>query len=121
MVGVSVVNLKRLVDAYPIAFDLENPKPLALGIHKQLTDGFKPGCGYRLVGGYTKRRKYLQALASPSSYRINLDGTIASPVSREHAEYALTQLRKRKPDFRSKTETGKARAFLTLNKRTEAI
>ena len=40
MVGVSVVNLKRLVDAYPTAFDLEDPKPLALGIHKQLTEGF---------------------------------------------------------------------------------
>ncbi len=115
------MNLKRLQDVFSIAFDLKNPKPLALGIHKQLAERFKLGCAYRLVGGYTKRRKYLQAVASPDSYRINLDGSIAGPVSEEHAEHALNQLRKRKPPFRSKSEIGKARATLTLNKRPEAI
>jgi len=114
------MNLRRLVDKYPGAFDLEHPKPLALGIHKQLAETFKLGCAYRLVGCYTKRRKYLQAVASPSSYRINLDGSIADPVSGEHAEYALNQLRKRKAVVRTKSENGKARAILTLNKITGA-
>lgn len=115
------MNLRRLVDANPGAFNLDDPKPLALGIHKQLTEGFKSGCAYRLVGCYTKRRKYLQALASSGSYRINLDGSNAGPVSGDHAEYALNQLRRRKPVFRSKSEIGKARATLTLSKRPEAI
>ena len=115
------MNLRRLVDKYPGAFDLEHPKPLALGIHKQLAETFKPGCAYRLVGCYTKRRKYLQAVASPGSYRINLDGSIADPVSGEHVEYALNQLRRRKPTVRAKSEVGKARAILTLSKSTEAI
>ena len=115
------MNLRRLVANYPGAFDLEHPKPLALGVHKQLAETFKPGCAYRLVGCYTKRRKYLQAVAKPGSYRINLDGSIADPVSGEHAEYALNQLRRRKPVFRSKSEIGMARATLTLYKRPEAI
>jgi len=120
MVGVSIVNLKRLVDAHPRAFDLENPKPLALGIHKQLTEGFKPGCAYRLVGGYTERSKYLQALTSHHSYRINLDGSIAGPVSGEHADYAQNQLWKRKPVRRAKSRIGITQPILTLDERAEA-
>ena len=121
MVGVSVMNLKRLVDAYPTAFDLENPKPLALGIHKQLTEGFKPGCAYRLVGGYTKRSKYLHALTSPCSYRINLDGSVADSVSEEHAEYAQTQLRKRTSVFRKGSNVVLATPILTLNRKSEIV
>jgi len=115
MAGVSVVNLNRLVDAYPKTFDLENPKPLALGIHKQLTRAFKPGCAYRLVGCYTKRRKYLQALASSGSDRINLDGSFAGPVSDEHVEYASDQLRMWKPALRRKLGIENARATLARN------
>lgn len=114
------MNLKRLVDVYPNTFDLENPIPLALGIHKQLTEGFKPGCAYRLVGGYTKRRKYLKALASPDSYRINLDGSIASPVSEEHTEHALTQLRERKFASQAKREIGMEAAISKRSNHTGA-
>jgi len=115
------MNLKRLVHVYPSAFDLEHPIPLALGIHKQLTDGFKPGCAYRLLGGYTKRRKYLQAVVAPDSYRINLDGSVAGPVSAEHARFALRQLRKTKSAARTRSEEVLARPVLTLTKRNEAI
>ena len=114
------MNLKRLEDAYPNAFDLENPKPLALGIHKQLTEGFKPGCAYRLVGGYTKRGKYLKALASSGSYRINLDGSIASPVSEEHAEHASNQLRERKFASQAKREIGMETAISKRSNHTGA-
>jgi len=115
------MNLRRLVANYPGAFDLEHPKPLALGIHKQLAETFKPGCAYRLVGCYTKRRKYLQAVASPGSYRINLDGSVADPVSGEHAEYALNRLQNKKPVVGTKSNVTSARPILTLNRRTEIV
>ena len=81
---------------FPLAFSDGQPKPLAIGIRQQiltiLPEGVSKTHICKLLRRYTRQPGYLQAVAAPGSARFNLDGSLAGPVSGNHAAHALTVL-----------------------------
>ncbi|MCA0940190.1 ProQ/FinO family protein [Salipiger pacificus] len=86
--------LAELIAQFPTLFDPEHPRPLALRLSGELvraTSGSWSATGLALHH-WTRRRRYLEALAAPDAQRYNLDGTISEPVSEEHRQHARDQL-----------------------------
>lgn len=71
--------------------------PLAIGALDQLS-AIAPQVSstqrQKFLRAYTRRMKYLLALASDGARRVNLDGSDAGPVSDEHRQAAREALRR---------------------------
>lgn len=98
--------------AYPAIFDEQQPKPLAVGIHRQLKDAI-PDASMTLVRDFlrrwTRRSEYLQAVAEHSRrYDLNLEeGEEIDPDHRRQAQEALQQRSKSRHRPRPKKTPGK--------------
>ena len=85
--------LPPLAEAYPACFDWERPRPLKLGIHKDLLAagfggaGVKPAEIKRALGRYCNRARYRKTLRAGAD-RVDLDGQPAGAVTAEEAEAA---------------------------------
>ncbi len=85
--------LPALAEAYPACFDWERPRPLKLGIHKDLLAagfggaGVKPAEIKRALGRYCNRARYRKTLRAGAD-RVDLDGRPAGAVTAEEAEAA---------------------------------
>lgn len=83
-----------LIELFPLAFNLQRPQPLALGIHEQILSLPKNARGdleeealRHALTCYCRRHKYLAATRAGVP-RINLDGSVAGDVSPNEQRYA---------------------------------
>lgn len=80
------------VERFPSTFAIwrTTPKPLKVGIHKDLRAAF-PDTGRAYIGvtlqRYTHTRRYLECLVEGAE-RVDLDGTVVGAVTAEHATLA---------------------------------
>ena len=85
--------LARLQDRWPHLFDPADPKPLAIGIHKQIkaAGGFSGKELSRALKVWTGRRAYIKQVAR-SALRHGIDGTTTYITSAQtaHAREHLT-------------------------------
>lgn len=99
--------LERLVDNWPKAFDLKNPRPLAVGITDTISAELRAtgagghGAVRYAMKSYTSNIRYIRALAA-GGLRYNLhgepDGEV-TPEQRERALHALKTLKEKKAMF----------------------
>lgn len=96
--------LRWLAQQYPVAFpqNTRDLHPIGIDIRDQLleaigTDANAPDAGivFRALGMWTKSGPYVTA-AAKGRVRLNLDGTISSPISDAHRAYAQRVLDERK-------------------------
>ncbi|MGE9551116.1 ProQ/FINO family protein [Erwinia amylovora] len=89
---------ERLTEMWPQAFDLKNPRPLAVGITDAITAELaKTGAGGRgpvryAIRSYTSNIRYIQALAAYGA-RYNLLGKPEGEVTAEQRERAALVLK----------------------------
>ncbi|HMQ38884.1 MAG TPA: ProQ/FinO family protein, partial [Micropruina sp.] len=77
---------------YPACFDGENPRPLKLGIHRDLmAAGFEKAAVKRALARYCNRPRYRKALRA-GAIRIDLRGQPAGAVTADDAETARADL-----------------------------
>lgn len=93
--------LTALIAAYPAVFDRSNPRPLAIGIHKELLAASREGrlaaptSAIRMaIDRWTGSREYLAGLVQAAP-RIDLQGEPAGEVTAEQADTARQTLEKR--------------------------
>ncbi len=88
----SVPTLPALIETYPACFDGENPRPLKLGIHRDLmAAGFEKAAVKRALARYCNRPRYRKALRA-GAVRIDLQGQPAGVVTSAEAETARADL-----------------------------
>jgi len=88
----SVPTLPALIETYPACFDGENPRPLKLGIHRDLmAAGFEKAAVKRALVCYCNRPRYRKALRA-GAIRIDLQGQPAGVVTAAEAETARADL-----------------------------
>lgn len=86
----SAPNILALAETYPACFDGENPRPLKLGIHRDLmAAGFEKAAVKRTLARYCNRPRYRKALCA-GAIRIDLQGQPAGVVTAAEAETAWT-------------------------------
>jgi ProP effector len=87
--------IEALAELYPQLFVAEgwrDHKPIKIGIAADLLDGdLLQSADKWVLGTYTTRRKYLQALVAGAP-RYDLDGAVAGEVTVEQAEHAAKLL-----------------------------
>lgn len=99
--------LEKLVSFWPDAFDLDKPRPLALGIDAAIRadmDARDIGCKGMVLftlGRYAMHRKYLEALVAGGP-RYELNGNPCGEVTPEEQKRAAEQLAAMKDDERQK-------------------
>ncbi|HRW67350.1 MAG TPA: ProQ/FinO family protein, partial [Candidatus Competibacter sp.] len=77
----SVPTLPALTETYPACFNSENPRPLKLGIHRDLmAAGFEKAAVKRALARYCNRPRYRKALCA-GAIRIDLQGQPAGAVT----------------------------------------
>jgi len=82
----SAPNILVLAETYPACFDGENPRPLKLGIHRDLmAAGFEKAAVKRTLARYCNRPRYRKALRA-GAIRIDLQGQPAGVVTAAEAE-----------------------------------
>lgn len=93
--------LAALIAAYPAVFDRANPRPLAIGIHKELLAASREGrlsvptSSIRMaIDRWTGSREYLAGLVEAAP-RINLQGEADGEVTAAQADTARQTLEKR--------------------------
>jgi sRNA-binding protein len=97
-------------------FDLEAPKPLAIGTRGQIAEALGLNDAQRrqlgwLLGRWAGRLAYLKALRRDGAMRCGLDGEPVEPVSRDHAVWARQRLDRAKQKLeRRKAERARAAA-----------
>lgn len=97
--------LKEFSEAFPQCVDLDNPKPLAIGIFEQMSKTFDVKRLSKALVVYTSRKQYLNALIFEGAFRINADGSESEKVNSQHKAEAklklntLLQIRKRKNEI----------------------
>ena len=88
----SVPTLPALAKTYPACFDGENPRPLKLGIHRDLVAaGFEKAAVKRALARYCNRPRYRKALRA-GAIRIDLQGQPAGVVTAAETETARADL-----------------------------
>lgn len=88
----SAPTLPALIETYPACFDGENPRPLKLGIHRDLmAAGFEKAAVKRTLAHYCNRPRYRKALRA-GAIRIDLQGQPAGVVTAAEAETAQADL-----------------------------
>jgi len=87
---------RRLISEYGAVFDPAAPKPLAIGIHRDVVRATgATGVIVRLVlGAWTSRPAYLAALVAGAA-RFGLDGSVAGAVTEEQAAIARAAAERR--------------------------
>ena len=84
----SAPNIWALAETDPACFDGENPRPLKLGIHRDLmAAGFEKAAVKRTLARYCNRPRYRKALRA-GAIRIDLQGQPAGVVMAAEAETA---------------------------------
>jgi hypothetical protein len=87
-IGARVAGLAKLQKLAPTMFDLDEPLPLAIGAHDQLTElGLSTEEVRSLLRWWTRRREYYAVLAR-GGLRHNLDASVAGSISDEDQEHA---------------------------------
>lgn len=84
---------------FPKVMNLQTPKPLAIGIYKQLSKSFPdltPEQIKYFLRYWTQREEYLKAMGKPNSERYNLDATVSERVSPENRMFAIVQLTRKR-------------------------
>jgi sRNA-binding protein len=111
-------------------FDPKHPKPLAIGIKRQIVaelgmDDRKARQLGRLLGMWCGRPSYLEALAADGATRHGIDGRPVEPVTAEHQAVARDQLarwrekwRRRKAAAQSTCRADAALPRLKLGRRS---
>ncbi len=88
----SVPTLPALTETYPACFNSENPRPLKLGIHRDLmAAGLEKAAVKRALARYCNRPRYRKALCA-GAIRIDLQGQPAGAVTAAEAETARADL-----------------------------
>lgn len=89
---------------HPELFSLENPKPLRLGIFREIKARYPKLQGHKIsafLNWFTIRRAYL-INCTVGSPRYSLTGEIIGEVAAKEAEYALNTFRARNAAARDK-------------------
>ncbi len=86
----------KMVEKYPLIFDLKAPKPLAQGSHRILAEelGASRKQVSNVLRGWTRRKEYRAALADPASQRYDLAGNAVASVSEADRTSARGHARK---------------------------
>jgi hypothetical protein len=82
-----IADLALCRDRFPVLFDAVRPRPLAIGVDKQLAEligADRAGC---LLDWWTQWPAYIAAVAA-GGRRFHLDGTEAGEISDEHRRFA---------------------------------
>jgi sRNA-binding protein len=92
---------EHLFTTFPTLFDKDNPKPLAIHIHKDLFKTRPDGTPKRVVrlflSRWTRRKNYRQALAV-GGHRFALSGMPDGSISPEHQEAVVSARSIRPPE-----------------------
>jgi hypothetical protein len=89
-------NLARLVELFPVVFDVDAPRPLAIGCNRQLRAALAiPWSQVDAVLWWWTRRPEYHAAVAAGGFRYNLDGSVAGPVAEEHRAMAQRQIQQR--------------------------
>ncbi|HET9123133.1 MAG TPA: ProQ/FINO family protein [Acidiferrobacteraceae bacterium] len=89
------MTIRDLTAAFPAVFDVRNPRPLAIGCRQQIAAALGKAehrVGQLLWDKWLNRLDYLAAVAAPGSRRLNVDGSDAGEVAKEHRTYAAARL-----------------------------
>ena len=80
----------KMVEKYPLIFDLSDPKPLATNIHRDIAEelGASKKQVSSVLRGWTRRKEYRAALSASNSHRHDFDGNAVAPVSEADRTYA---------------------------------
>lgn len=107
--------LAALIAAYPAVFDRANPRPLAIGIHKELLAAAReerlaaPTSAIRMaIDRWTGSREYLAGLVE-SAARVNLQGEPDGEVTAAQADTARQTLEKREQRRQARQKAGAER------------
>ena len=88
-------NLARLVELFPVVFDVDAPRPLAIGCNPQLRAALAiPWSQVDAVLWWWTRRPEYHAAVAAGGFRYNLDGTEAGVVAEEHRAMAQRWIRR---------------------------
>jgi ProQ/FINO family len=89
-------NLARLVELFPVVFDVDAPRPLAIGCNRQLRAALAIPWSQvdAVLWWWTRRSEYHAAIAA-GGFRYNLDGSVAGTVADEHRAMAQRQIQRR--------------------------
>jgi sRNA-binding protein len=92
--------LLLLRSRWPIVFDVQRPRPLAIGAGDELLARAEELSVSRsairdFLRWWTNSDRYLRMLATPDMRRHTLEGTDAGPVLDEHRRIAAVQLKER--------------------------
>ena len=92
-----------LESTYPKAFNFEEPKPVKLGIERELLVASSPYSKSQLrkcLRAYCTSRGYLKAIVE-ENWRYNLNGEKVEGIIQEHKDHALKQLEYNKGLFKN--------------------
>ena len=93
-----------LESTYPNAFNFNNPKPLKMGVRKELLLASSPYSKRHVnkcLGVYCSTKAYLEAITL-GDWRYDLNGAQVEPITQEQKDYAAKQLVERKNKFKNK-------------------
>lgn len=86
----AVALLGDIQTRWPMVFDQEAPKPLAIGVHSVIAEetGGDPYVVRTALKYWTQKKAYRQALVADDAMRYQPDGTPVGPVSQDDRERA---------------------------------
>lgn len=87
--------LNLWLKAYPAAFTLNEPKPLKIGIHKDLqqAEDLTEKLVKRVLANYVKLPRYLNSIKADAD-RVDLNGQVCGQVTAEEETFAQEQLKR---------------------------
>jgi sRNA-binding protein len=91
----------RIRATWPAAFDPASRRPLAIGTGDAIAERLElPSTSrkplHKLMVRWCRHDRYLQALAEPGAWRIDLDGQPVELVSADHQRAAVERLEQRR-------------------------
>lgn len=95
---------------FPPAFSAGRPRPLKVGIHKDLAEkasAISTGVIARAMRYHTQSDRYLRAL-KPGAARVDLDGNAVGEVTADEAAFAQVRLGRVKERVKAKAQAAKA-------------
>ena len=93
-----------LESTYPNAFSFNNPKPLKIGVRKELLLAPSPYSKRQVnkcLGVYCSTKAYLEAITI-GDWRYDLNGAQVEPITQEQKDHAAKQLAEGKNKFKRK-------------------
>lgn len=98
---------RHLQAAYPGLFDPQRPKPLSMGVHRELAAARPDNVSMKTMRLFLHRHThsiaYLKAVAMSGAQRYGLDGVPVEPVTQEHQMNAKRALAgQRAPSHRAR-------------------